>query len=271
MINIGYKAPWGLRPYFQAGKQTVLVNNASDQSVNVGTARNSLVGKSQILEAGLKGSLGKGGKLYFALAAYEQTRTSFDAISTVGGAASSTLTRGFEYELRWLVTKHLSLASSGTWSYAHYLQGGVVSIDARSAGYPDVLDANGNVVIPAEAFGWGGRLQTAIPDSDPRYRKVEAIPATVGNLTATYTFDKGYFIQTTVFHQGPQFVDRLQTLEIPQATTADLSFGLRKKRWELYANVVNVFNKKVYTKGVTERLISPKFVQNFDVTFSRKF
>jgi hypothetical protein len=270
MINIGYKLPFGLRPYVQAGKQTVLVNNASDQSVNVGTARNSLVGKSQILEAGLKASMFKE-KLYFAFADYEQTRVSFDPISTVGGAANSIISRGFEYEIRWLPTKHLSLATTGTWSYAHYQQGGVVAMDARSAGFPDVVDATGKVVIPAEAFAWGGRLMTAIPDSDPRYRKVEAIPATVTNLTATYTFDGGYFIQTTILHQGPQFVDRFQTMRVPQATTGDLSFGIRTKKWDLFANVVNITNKKLYTKGVTEILISPKFVQSFDITYTKKF
>jgi len=51
-------------------------------------------------------------------------------------------------------------------SYAHYLQGATVQIDGRSAGYPDVVDASGKVLIPAEAFVWGGRLSTAIPDSD---------------------------------------------------------------------------------------------------------
>ena len=63
----------------------------------------------------------------------------------------------------------------------------------------------------------------------------------------------------------------MQTLRIPQATTADLSFGIRKKQWELYTNIVNALDKKVYTRGVTEKLISPKFAQNFDVTFARKF
>jgi hypothetical protein len=78
-------------------------------------------------------------------------------------------------------------------------------------------------------------------------------------------------LQTTLLHQGPQFVDRLQTMRIPQATTGDLSFGIRTKKWQLYANVVNVTNKKLYTKGVTEILISPKFARNFDVTLERKF
>lgn len=271
MINIGYKLGWGLRPYVQAGKQTLLINNASDQSVNIQTARNSLVGKSEILEAGLKGSLGGSGKFYFALAAYEQTRTSFDPISTVGGAASSTLTRGFEYEIRWLVSKRLSLSTTGTWSYAHYLQGGVIQLDGRSAGYPDVVDASGKVVIPAEAFVWGGRLSTSIPDSEKLYRKVEALPAAVLNLTATYNFDHGYFFQSTVLHQGPQFVDRLQTLKIPSGQIVDLAFGRRTKGWELYCNIVNVLDKKLYTRGVTANLIGPKFAQNFDITFSRKF
>lgn len=271
MINIGYKLGWGLRPYVQAGKQTLLINNASDQSINIQTVRNSLVGKSEILEAGLKGSLGNGGKFFFALAAYEQTRTSFDPITTVGGAASSTLTRGFEYEIRWLVNKRLSLSTTGTWSYAHYLQGGVIQIDGRAAGYPDVVDASGKVVIPAEAFVWGGRLSTSIPDSEKRYRKVESLPASVLNLTATYSFDDGYFVQSTVLHQGPQFVDRLQTLRIPSGQIVDLAFGRRTKKWELYCNIVNVLDKKLYTRGVTANLIGPKFAQNFDVTFSRKF
>ncbi len=271
MVNIGYKAPWGLRPYIQLGKQTLLINNASDQSVNIQTVRNSLVGKSEIMEAGLKGSLGKSGKFFFALAGYEQTRTSFDPISTVGGAASSTLTRGFEYEIRWLATKHLSIATTGTWSYAHYLQGGVVTLDGRAAGYPDVVDATGKIVLPAESFTWGGRISTAIPDSEKRFRKVESLPTTVSNLTVTYTFDGGYFIQSTGLHQGPQFVDRMQTFKIPGGEIVDLSFGRRTKRWELYCNIVNVLNKSLYTRGVTEKLISPKFAQNFDVTFSRRF
>src|SRR5207302_5588698 len=114
-------------------------NNASDQSINVGTARNSLVGKSQIIEGGLKASM-LNNRLFYGFAYYEQQRTSFDPISTVGGAANSTITRGFEYEIRLLATKHLSLATTGTWSYAHYQQGGVVSVDARTAGYPDVVD-----------------------------------------------------------------------------------------------------------------------------------
>lgn len=272
MANIGYKLPWGLRPYAQYGKQTVLVNNASDQSVNVGTARNSLVGKSEISEGGLKGQMGKKNQFFFGLAYYQQMRTSFDPITTTGGAASSTITRGGEYEIRWLATKHVSLATTGTWSYAHYMQGAVVNIDGRSAGFPDVVDpATGKILIPAEAFTWGGRVQTAIPDSETRYRKVESIPASVINGTLTYTADNGYFLQTTVLHQGPQFVDRLQTLRIPSGWTGDLSLGVRKKTWELYANIVNVTGKKLYTKGVTERLISPKFARNFDVTMSRKF
>ena len=36
-------------------------------------------------------------------------------------------------------------------------------------------------------------------------------------------------------------------------------------------NIVNITGQKLYTRGVTERLISPKFAQNFDVTFARKF
>jgi len=267
--SLSYAAPFGLRPYLTLGQQAVLINNASAQELSVGATRNSLLGRSRLAELGLKGSYFKG-RLFAGVAGYEQTRTSFDPLSTVGGAASSTISRGFEAELRWLITKQLSLTASGSWTRQKYLQGGVVSIDARSLGYPDVVDASGKIVIPSEAFAWGGRLATVIPDSEPRFRKVEGIPDHVINATASYNFDSGCFLGLTLYDQGSFSTDRLGTIVVPGEYTFDGTVGYRTKKWEAYFNITNLTNREIYNKG-SFWWLDPKFQRAVDFTIVRHF
>jgi iron complex outermembrane recepter protein len=47
--------------------------------------------------------------------------------------------------------------------------GGQELIDGRAMGFMDILDANGNVLYPAEAFLYGGRPSIQIPDNLPEY------------------------------------------------------------------------------------------------------
>jgi len=268
--SLVYLAPWGLRPYVTAGQQTILLSQASAQELTLPQTLNALVGTSQLMEAGLKGSLLKGDKLTYTISAYQQTRASFDPITTVSGGPASTISRGFEVQTQWSITKSLSLRASGSWTKAKYQQGGLVPAQGRDVGYPDVVDANGKVVIPAEAFAWGGRLQTVIPDSDPRYREVEGIPDHVITVTAAYNL-KNYYFQVTMFDQGTFATDRLAAIIVPETYTFDVAFGYRNKKWEVTATVSNIFNRDVYNKGSQGYWLDPKFPLTAEVSFIRKF
>lgn len=260
----------GVTVYGTYAEQSLIVNNASAQEFSVGPLRTGqLMGKSKMVEGGLKSTLFKG-KLFNTVAYFEQTRTSFDAVSTVGGAASSTLSRGWETEFRYVMNDKFTFLGGVTFSQARYLQGGTISIDARSAGYPDVVDANGKVIIPAEAFGWGGRLFTTIPDSEADYREVEGIPDRVANLTIIYTPTKHWIFQSTIYHQGTYATDRIHTIHVEAATTMDGMIGYRTKQWEINLNVTNVFNTEIWNRG-SFYWLDPKFPQGFDISYVRKF
>lgn len=260
----------GITVYGTYAEQSLIVNNASAQEFSVGPLlTGQLMGKSKMVEGGLKTTLFKG-KLFYTAAFFEQTRTSFDAVSTVGGAASSTLSRGWENEFRYVMNDKFTFLGGITFSQAKYLQGGTISIDARSAGFPDVVDANGKVIIPAEAFSWGGRISTAIPDSEADYREVEGIPDRVANLTIIYTPNKHWVFQTTFYHQGTFATDRLHTIHVDSATTMDGLIGYRTKKWEVNLNITNVFNSEIWNRG-SFYWLDPKFPQTFDVSYVRKF
>ena len=268
--SLSYTPVKGLTVYGTYANQSLIVNNASASEISVRPLLvGQILGRSSMVEAGIKTSLLKN-RLFATVAWYEQTRASFDPVSTVGGGASNTLSRGWESDLRYVVNSQFTIIAGVTFSYAHYLQGGTISVDARTVGFPDVVDATGKVVIPAEAFAWGGRFYTAIPDSELDYREVEGIPNNVGNVTVIYTPTKNWVFQSTVYHQGSFATDRMHTIHVPDATTIDALVGYRTKKWELTLNVTNVTNKQIWNRG-SFFWLDPKFVRSFEVTYVRRF
>lgn len=268
--SLSYNPIAGVTFYSTYAEQSLIVNNASAQEFSVRPLlTGQLLGRSKMVEGGAKFSLLKN-RLFATVAWYDQTRTSFDPVSTVGGAASSTLSRGWESDLRFVLNDKLTFIAGVAFSRAQYLQGGSVSIDARSAGFPDVVDASGKVIIPAEAFGWGGRLTTVIPDSETDYREVEGIPDRVANLTVIYTPTVNWVLQSTVYHQGTFATDRLHTIHVDAATTVDALVGYRTRKWEVNVNVTNVFNTEMWNRG-SFNWLDPKFIRSFEVSYVRRF
>jgi|GEM_PF-1122783 len=268
--SLSYTPYKGITLYGTFAMQSLIVNNASAQEFSVRPLlTGQLLGRSKMEEGGAKFTLLKN-RLFATVAYYEQTRTSFDAVSTVGGAASSTISRGWESEFRFVLNDKFTFIGGVTFSEAHYLQGGTISVDARTLGYPDVVDANGKVLIPAEAFGWGGRLSTVIPDSEKDYREVEGIPDRVANFTVIYTPTRNWVFQGTLFHQGTYATDRMHTIHVDAATTMDGLIGYRTKTWEVNLNVTNIFNTKIWNRG-SFYWLDPKFARGMDVSFVYKF
>src|SRR6185436_10947781 len=136
-------------------------------------------------------------------------------------------------------------------------------------GFPDVVDANGKVLIPAEAFGWGGRLQTNIPAAVSEYNEIPGQPNHVLSTTAAYNFDSGYYLAATVYNQGSFSGANLYTVKVPEVYTLDLNIGYRVKKWELYANWTNVFKRDVFLTGSGSPvgMLNTKFMPAVDVTF----
>jgi hypothetical protein len=261
------------------GKQALIINSASDGGLNSTQAtRSNLTGFSTLLEAGLKGSFFKD-KLFFGLSAYDQTRSSFDILAGGGaGAVSSTVARGYELELRVLLTKGLSLSINGNWSKSELLQSpGVINISAREAGYPDVVDAAGNILIPAEAFGWGGRMQTSVPAAVSAYNEVPGQPNHVLSGTLSYNFTqgkmKGFFLSTTALDQGSYSLGVLGVVAVPETWVFDASFGYRQKKWEAYVIINNVLNRDAYSSGIGSATVwaRPSFPQAVELNVVRKF
>ncbi|HEY0944229.1 MAG TPA: TonB-dependent receptor plug domain-containing protein [Opitutaceae bacterium] len=261
--------PYGLRPYVSYASNAALLVNASTGSLAQGNLRRGALAEAELQEAGLKGSLFKDA-LFFAFAAYEQSRTSFDPLDG-DGSISATIGRGFEFEMRWVVNKRLNLIGGANWNKTNNLVAGNVSVDARFLGYPDVVDSTGQIVIPAEAFGWGGRLQTTIPEAQAGdYAEVEGFPHRVLNLTATYALTKNLQARWTVYHQGSYATDRLKTIIVPEATAHDAGLSYAWGDWFVRLNITNVFDKLYFNKGAFN-WVHPRVPRSWELAVTRHF
>lgn len=270
--SLTYRAPFGLRPYISYADNASLLVNASTGSVAQGNVANNLLTRTELKEAGVKGSFLKG-RLFTALAFYRQTRSSFNPTDGDGGL-SATLGEGIEFEARWIVNKKLSFLAGGNWSKNTYLplSSRLVSVDARFFGFPDVVDASGKVLIPAEAFGYGGRLSTDIPVdlAATDYAEVEGFPGQVLNLTTTYSATKNLDLRWTAYHQGSYSTDRLKRITVPAATAHDAGITWHNDKWEVRFNITNVFDKLYFNKGAFY-WVSARVPRGYELSLKRFF
>jgi outer membrane receptor protein involved in Fe transport len=259
----------GLRPYFTYAIQSAVIGDASTGGVPIANAKRGPLGASLLKEVGLKGSY-FGGKLFFGLAGYEQTRNNFDA-NDGAGVIGATQGRGFEGEFRWVVSQQLALSGGFSLSKTvNLVSSGNVNTHTRFLGYPDVVDATGRVVIPAEAWGWAGIVSTNIPASDKNYDEVHAIPDAIANVTAIYNLTKKLSVRATAYYQSKFSADRLKNVRVPSATVMDAGLNYAWGDYEVRLNVINVFDK-LYFNGGSFNSVAARLPRNFDVTLTRNF
>jgi iron complex outermembrane recepter protein len=267
--SLSYALTSSLKPYVTYAVQSSPIDDASTGGIPIANIKRGPFGQAKLREAGLKGNFYKG-KLFFALAAYDQTRNNFDP-NDGAGAIGATRGKGYEGELRWAPNKQFSLSGGFSISKTvNIISTGAIAVTGRFMGFPDVVDANGKVVIPAEAFGWGGILQTTIPADDHNYDEVPGIPDTIVNLTAIYTFKNGFSVRVTPYYQGGFSPDRLKTVHVEPVTVMDAGVAYTRGPWEARLNVINVFDE-TYFNGGSFSSVAARLPRVFDFTLTYNF
>ena len=68
--------------------------------------------------------------------------------------------------------------------------GANIMVDARTLGFSDVVDAEGNVIYPAEAFLYGGRSFLVLPPGLSEYSIKQGNPETQVGIIAEYQLNE---------------------------------------------------------------------------------
>lgn len=248
-LSVSQHLPFNIRPYLTVAEASITLDNNANRLL-APVIETGHIGQSRLRELGVKaGLLDK--TLFFSSALYEQRRINVDAPDdpAITAEASSTITRGWETELKWVPTRDFfasfyALSQKTTYNPN---RGGSILIDARSLGFQDVLDPEtGAVIYPAEAFLYGGRAFLMLPPGVDAFRERQGNPNTqLGFSVHTQlagelgiTFGGNYFSSV---HAG-----RLQRIELPDAYVFNAGLQWGHRPWQLRLDAFNLFEERYF-------------------------
>jgi len=117
-----------------------------------------------------------------------------------------------------------------------------MQVDARALGFRDVLDAQGNVIYPAEAFLYGGRARIALPEGVEAFSIKQGNPETQFGLAAVQAFASGWGLTLRSNYLSSTCSGRLCLVRLPSSLTTDVGAFVSIGRVELKLDAFNVGN-----------------------------
>ena len=247
-VSLSHQLPWGIRPYATYARESVSL--VGDNDVLSSTTINNHIGKAELLEGGLKGSFLRD-KLIVTVSAYTQKRANVERPDDplAGATVSSTVTRGFESEVKWVPSKRFSLTGYAMWMNSHYAVDTTATVDlpASVLGFKDVVDpATGKVIYPANAFLYGGLASVVLPAGSPTYRAFYTQPERQFGANGNFLFKNGFGFLLGGTYAPAFYADRLRTLKLPAAAVINTGLSWDQAPWHVRLNVFNLADAEYY-------------------------
>lgn len=248
-ISASQQLPYGIRPYVTWARASVVLDGNNNTLLNT-VIRSGHIGSSELKEVGLKANWFNG-TLLFTGSAFKQGRTQAseqDNADVLTAYPTATTTWGWQTELKWVPTKNLLLSLYTIKQTTDYTPnvGGSIQVDARALGFKDVLDANGNVVYPAEAFLYGGRARIQLPNDMEQYKHKQGNPPIQLGFSGVYQFFKGVGATFKAGYLSSTCSGRLCLVRLEQSHVYDIGAFWETPAWNLKFDVFNLTDEHYY-------------------------
>lgn len=242
-VSLSQQLPYGIRPYATVSQSTILLDGNNNSLLN-DVILDGHIGSASLKEAGIKASW-LDGKLNLATTVFEQGRddaSASDPANVINAYATSTTTRGWQTEIKWAPKSNLLLSLYALRQVTRYTPnvGGIIQVDARALGFADVVDANGKVIFPAEAFLYGGRAGIVLPDGLDAYDEKQGNPESQMGITAIYQFQKNWGITLKGNYLSSTCSGRLCLVTLPSSTVFDVGLFRSGALVDLKLDITNI-------------------------------
>lgn len=248
-VSLSRQMPWGIRPYGTVSRAGVLLDG-NNNSLQNDVIKAGHIGEAELKEIGFKADW-PSQNLNLSTSFYQQGRV--DAVASDPDAfinvyASSTTTRGWQAELKWAPRRNLILSLYALRQITRYTPniGENIQVDARALGFTDVVDEAGNLIYPAEAFLYGGRVRIALPDNMPQYERKQGNPEKQLGLTAIYQLNRHWGFTLKGNYLSSTCSGRLCLVELPQSLVFDTGVFWTSPRLDLKFDISNITDENYF-------------------------
>jgi hypothetical protein len=268
----------GIRPY-ASWAETSLALDRNNNKYDNPVIDSGHIGEARLIELGVKGSL-LGDRLFFSVAAYEQGRldaSSADDAAVRNAHVSATVTQGWEGEMKWEPSRNLLLSFHALRQKTRFEPnaGASIMVDARTLGFTDVVDDDGNVVYPAEAFLYGGRSFLVLPSGLEAFESKQGNPDTQIGLLAQYELDNGVGFLLSGNYFSSVYAGRLTLVRLPKAYVLNAGVFWDFNVWRVKCDVLNMFDERYFRARagdtLADSLVSAMPGRRWQVTFRMRF
>lgn len=276
--SLSHKLPWAsMTPYATFAQATITLDSANNMYSASTVLGGKLVGDAELKEVGIKGTA-LGRKAQWTLAWFDQERTDVSNPSdpSVSSYATSTTTEGVEASINYQPTRKWFIGAAVTYLDARYLTGLTtgqqVDVTARDLGFQDIVLPTGEI-YPAEAFGYGGRTRVLIDDPNNVYDEVPGSPKVQASLNTTYTLGMGFGLLANIQYFEKSWANRIQTVEIPEATVYNVGATWDSARVHLKANIYNLTDEIYFraTGGGNSNMLSVMADRRYEISLKVDF
>ena len=265
--SISFKTDIGLIPYITAAEQATLVAGQGAE-IGVGQVGNGAFDTSDLFEYGIKGSF-LDDSLYFALSVYEQERTDFSAQAIVTN--STTENEGTEFELRWVVNDNLVVGAGYTNSKVYNLTALELGEQFGFFGIEHLT----NVTDASLLYGGSVIGNNLVDSTDKESARKQGIPENIYTLNATYDFQNGFAINTSIIRADSTFSDFSQTVTLPAYTLVNAGVFYDAETWTASLSIKNLTDEDYFRANFPDlfgaQIVLPELPRHYQAKFSYKF
>ncbi|NKF24229.1 TonB-dependent receptor [Solimonas sp. C16B3] len=257
----------GISPYFTRAKQSTMIVGQGGEIPADAVASKNAVANSTLTEIGVKGSFWDD-RIYASFAHYRQQRLDYSAQNTVTN--NTTLGKGWEAELRAVLTNNLAIA-------ANYSNTKVYNETAKQNGSQFSFAGAGDLpagVDPADMYG--GVINGLVLTTDGRK---QGVPENVYSIYLIYSFD-GTILDGLTGTVGMTHVDSTysgfsKAVKLPSYTLVNAGTNYESKHWKFGLQGKNLTNEKYFRSNFPDlfgsSVVLPELPRNWTMSLAYKF
>ncbi|MDP3518509.1 MAG: TonB-dependent receptor [Pseudohongiella sp.] len=164
---------------------------------------------------------------------------------TLPSYLTSFATQGWEIEVAAELGQSLDITAYGLRHVTH-IKGSsdsLILVDARTLGFQDVLDRQGNLVYPAEAFLYGGRSFLRLPEDVEGFDVRQGYPRYQAGLLLRWQWQPDLALNASLNHFSSTYSGRLKQIRLPSEQIAGIGLDHVNGPWRFRVNVNNLFDR----------------------------